>query len=66
MRFDVAPDDDGIVAIRHGFGTQDLTVRCELADGTEVDAALVSIDNNQVEVVTAPGVTVVHLEPAME
>lgn len=60
------PGGDGIVSVRHGFGTQDLTVRCFLADGSGVGYLVAaSIDDDVVEVATVPGsgVVVVEVEP---
>ncbi len=66
MEFDVVPDRDGIVLVRHGLGTEAVRVACADADGSTVGyVAHVPIDRDHVEVVTVrgSGVTRVVVEP---
>lgn len=66
MRVQVVPDGNGIVSVRHFLGTQELDVRCLLADGSGVGYLLATcIDDDSVEVATVPGsgVVAVDIEP---
>lgn len=60
VKFDVQPDQDGIVNVRHGLGTQAVVVRCETASGAGVGyLSAIPIDDNTVEVATVRGSGVV-------
>ncbi len=64
MKFDVTPGKGGFVVIRHGLGSEAVTVRCENADGEPVGyLAAVPLDGDRIEVVTVPStrVAVVHV-----
>lgn len=62
-KFEVSPDGDGIVSVRHGFGTEDVRVRCLRADGSGVGYRyFMAIGPDEIDLVTVPGSGVVFVE----
>lgn len=58
---------EGVVSVRHGFGTEDVAVRCETASGEPVGFLFaVPISLDEVEVAVTPQVAAVIVEPATE
>jgi hypothetical protein len=56
------PDDNGIVSVRHGLGSENVTVGCQNAAGDPVGYRLfIPIDADQIEVATVPGSGVVSV-----
>jgi hypothetical protein len=59
MRHELEPGHRGPIEVRHGLGTEAVTVRCETSAGVPVGyLGAIPIDENRVEVAPVPGTDV--------
>ena len=66
FRRNVAPDEDGIIEVRHNLGTYSPVIRCLRADGGEVLAFWNAVSEEAVEVLLPAGSEVSCVEANTE